>query len=346
MSLVSVHNEWDPLEEVIIGTAVDARIPRGDVSMRVIEYADAEEDADVPSGPHDDYAIRATEQELAALCEQLTALGVTVRRPAPRDHSVVAGTPDWSTDSFPDYCPRDGFLTIGSTIIETPMPLRSRYFEFLAYKDLFLEYFASGARWVAAPKPRLSDALYDTAAPVGGKVRDLEPCFDAANVLRLGTDLLYLVSDSGNELGSRWLQSFLGDTYTVHPVRNVYASTHIDTTFVPLRPGLVLCNSERVTAENMPEVLRSWDHVFVPPPRDLHPPHLAPNGSIWVGMNMLSINPNLVVVDRRQTELIAQLEGYGMDVLPAQLTHARTFGGGFHCASLDVRRTGTLETYS
>lgn len=32
---------------------------------------------------------------------------------------------------------------------------------------------------------------------------ETEPVFDAANVLRAGRDLYYLVSGSGNELGAR-----------------------------------------------------------------------------------------------------------------------------------------------
>jgi hypothetical protein len=31
---------------------------------------------------------------------------------------------------------------------------------------------------------------------------------------------------------------------------------------------------------------------------------------------------------------------------PMPLTHSRVFGGGFHCVTLDVRRRGSLETYS
>jgi scyllo-inosamine-4-phosphate amidinotransferase 1 len=34
-----------------------------------------------------------------------------------------------------------------------------------------------------------------------------------------------------------------------------------------------------------------------------------------------------------------------VEVIPAQLTHTRTLGGGFHCVTLDVRRTGELATY-
>jgi glycine amidinotransferase/scyllo-inosamine-4-phosphate amidinotransferase 1 len=69
------------------------------------------------------------------------------------------------------------------------------------------------------------------------------------------------------------------------------------------------------------------------------------NGSLWVGMNMLSVSPDLVLADRRQVALIKELERHKIDVLGLQLTHSRTFGGGFHCISLDVRRRGTLETY-
>ncbi|RUS93318.1 hypothetical protein DSM106972_096740 [Dulcicalothrix desertica PCC 7102] len=44
-------------------------------------------------------------------------------------------------------------------------------------------------------------------------VKELEPAFDAANVLRLGKDIFYLVSDSGNKYGAKWLQTFLGNEY-------------------------------------------------------------------------------------------------------------------------------------
>ncbi|MFD7244538.1 inosamine-phosphate amidinotransferase 1 [Streptomyces massasporeus] len=345
MSLVDVHNEWDPLEEVIVGTAVDALVPKADRSMMVIEFSDYDSPEDVPVGPYDQRVLEETEADLETFVDELEKVGVTVRRPAPRDHSIEAGSPDWRTDSFSDYCPRDGFLAIGDTIIETPMPLRSRFFEYLAYKDLFLEYFRSGARWISAPKPRLDDSMYVPEAPAGRRLQNLEPCFDAANVIRLGTDLLYLVSDSGNELGAQWLQSAVGDRYTVTPVRDVYAYTHIDTTFVPLRPGLVMVNSSRVTEDNMPEPLRSWDHIYAPQPADTGFVGPRANGSVWVGMNMLSIGPDLVAVDKRQVELIRVLEKHRIDVMPVQLTHSRALGGGFHCVTLDVRRRGTLEVY-
>jgi glycine amidinotransferase/scyllo-inosamine-4-phosphate amidinotransferase 1 len=343
--LVGVHNEWDPLEEIVVGTAHGARIPVGDRSLLAIELPGYGSVENIPSGPLPDWLVEETEAELERLCEELRKLDVIVRRPEPRNLGAVVATPDWQSDGLYDYCPRDILLTIGTTIIETPMVLRSRFLEPLAYKRLLLEYFESGARWISAPKPRLCDNMYDPAAPVGRRLQDHEPAFDAANVLRCGTDILYLVSDSGNEKGWKWLQRALGDAYTVHPCRGIYASTHVDSTIVPLRPGLVLLNPDRVHDGNLPEPLRGWDRIYAPPMTDTGFVGAHPRASEWIGMNLLVVRPDLVVVDDRQPALIRLLERHGVDVIPLRLTHARTLGGGFHCVSLDVRRRGSLETY-
>jgi hypothetical protein len=68
-------------------------------------------------------------------------------------------------------------------------------------------------------------------------------------------------------------------------------------------------------------------------------------GSDWVDMNLFNINPDLVVVDRDQTALIRLLEKQGLDVIPLKLRHSKMLGGGFHCATLDIRRRGTLQRY-
>lgn len=345
MSLVNVHNEWDPLEEVIVGTLRGGRIPEPDVSLHAVEFADLDSPDHIPSGPYPKHVVEETESELDLLCDELQAAGVKVRRPVSRDLSAAIATPDWRTSGFYDYCPRDGLLTIGDTIIETPMVLRSRFLEPFAYKELFLEYFESGARWISAPKPRLLDDMYDARAPAGKRLRNAEPVFDAANILRFGTDILYLISDSGNELGWRWLRSVLGDAYTVHPCRGLYASTHVDSTIVPLRPGLILINSARVNDDNMPDFLRSWDRIECAELVATGYLGERPYCSVWIGMNLLALAPGRVIVDRRQPGLIRVLEKHGVEVIPMQLTHSRSLGGGFHCVTLDVRRSGRLECY-
>jgi scyllo-inosamine-4-phosphate amidinotransferase 1 len=114
---------------------------------------------------------------------------------------------------------------------------------------------------------------------------------------------------------------------------------------LPLRPGLVLLNPERVTEENLPNFLRGWDKIWCPDLVDTG--YVGPHAycSTWIGMNLLVVRPDLVVVDDRQPELIRVLEKHGMGVLPLRLTHCRALGGSFHCVSLDTRRSGVLETY-
>ncbi|GAA3862083.1 inosamine-phosphate amidinotransferase 1 [Streptomyces sedi] len=345
MSLVDVHNEWDPLEEIVIGSIEGARVPVPGTDLFTIEYAEYGVEDRIPSGPVPKRVVEETREDLDRICRELTGLGITVRRPEDTDLSATVNTPEWSTDGQYNYCPRDVLLTVGDMVVETPMVLRSRFLEPFAYKDLLLEYFESGARWISAPKPRLRDEMYDVTRKKGQRLLDLEPAFDAANVLRFGTDLLYLVSDSGNEQGWKWLQSMLGDRYTVHPCRDLYAATHVDSTVVPLRPGLVLLNPERVNEDNMPDFLRGWDRIWCPELADTGFVGERPYASTWIGMNLLVIRPGLVVADERQPELIRALEKHDIDVLPLRLTHARTLGGSFHCVSLDVRRTGSLETY-
>ena len=57
--------------------------------------------------------------------------------------------------------PRDILLIIGDEIIEAPMAWRSRFFEYRAYRKLIKEYFMRGAQWTTAPKPLMSNELYD-----------------------------------------------------------------------------------------------------------------------------------------------------------------------------------------
>jgi N-dimethylarginine dimethylaminohydrolase len=53
---------------------------------------------------------------------------------------------------------------------------------------------------------------------------------------------------------------------------------------------------------------------------------------------MLAVDPHTVILDRRQHKLIATLEQCNFTVIPLELRHSRTLGGGFHCVTLDLWR--------
>ena len=164
-----------------------------------------------------------------------------------------------------------------------------------------------------------------------------EPVFDAANILRSNNDILYLVSNTGNKLGAKWLQNLLGDQYKVHILENMYSYSHLDSTIALLREGLCLLNPERVNESNMPEMLKSWDKIWSPPMVDIGY-HKVERASLWVGINLLSIDENTVIVDNRQTELIKELKKHKIDALDCKIRHSRTLGGSFHCVTTETLR--------
>ncbi|MGE0052790.1 MAG: amidinotransferase [Hyphomicrobium sp.] len=341
-------NEWDPLEEVIVGNPLNARYPTPDLSSQLAEFSDRSM-ADLPRGPFPEQVIEETEEDLAGFCKLLEQAGVTVKRPDPWRHDAKFSTIDWEAEGYYNYCPRDIMMVVGDQIIETPNVIRSRAQETFSYRSLLIDYMKSGARWYSAPKPRLLDSLFEGQDLERPTPRNDEPAFDAANVLRFGLDLIYLVSGTGNEMGGQWLQSILGDKFRVHFLKDVYFGSHIDSTLVALRPGLVLCNPGRLNDDTIPPVLKQWKVIYSPPMEntDRHSADYISRsiGSDWIDMNAFSINPNLVVVDRNQPTLIKLLEKHGLDVIPLKLRHSKLLGGGPHCVTLDVRRRGKMERY-
>ena len=347
MSIVWSCNEWDPLEEVIVGNPLRARFPTPDRSTQLAEFPDRSLE-EIPQGPFPQRIIEETQEDLSAFVAVLEQLGITVRRPETWPHEAKFSTIHWESEGFYNYCPRDLILVIGDHIIETPNVIRSRAQESFSSRAMMVDYLKSGAKWYSAPKPMLLDSLFDVDLDKPTPRND-EPAFDAANVLRLGRDLIYLVSGTGNEMGGQWLQTILGDAFRVHFLKDVYYGSHIDSTFVALRPGLILCSPARINNDTLPEILKQWEVIYSPPMENTgryDADYVSKSiGSNWIDMNLLSINPNLVVVDRDQTALIKLLEKHGLDVIRLKLRHSKMLGGGFHCITLDIRRTGTLQQY-
>jgi N-dimethylarginine dimethylaminohydrolase len=348
MSRVWSCNEWDPLEEVIVGNPLQARFPTPDLSSQLAEFPDRSL-AEIPRGPFPNKIIEETEEDLNKFVRVLTDLGVSVRRPQTWPHEARFSTIHWDSQGYYNYCPRDIMMVIGDQIIETPNVIRSRAQETFSYRKLLMEYMESGARWYSAPKPMLLDSLFQGVDLTKPTPRNDEPAFDAANVLRLGQDLIYLVSATGNELGGRWLQTILGDKFRVHFLKDVYYGSHIDSTLVALRPGLVLCNPSRINNDTLPEVLKQWKVIYSPPMENTgryDADYLSKCiGSDWIHMNAFSVNPNLVVVDSDQKALMRLLEKEGLDVISLKFRHSKMMGGGAHCTTLDIRRAGTLQRY-
>jgi N-dimethylarginine dimethylaminohydrolase len=310
-------------------------------------------------------------EDLQGLVSVLEKAGVTVLRPDASNVGKTYATPDWSASGDLVYNMRDLHLVVGDIVIDTPSQERHRMFESTCLYDIWYRYFETGFKWVSAPKPRLKGQYLISYVEDGHKHQKLtedEIVFEAANIVRMGKDLLYLVSRSGNALGAKWLQITLGDDYRVHTTSDIYRSSHIDSTVMCLRPGLVLLNASRVNEKNCPPIFDRWEKLYfgdiVKTPGktlefhenvrkrvhrelaaigvDTDIDHMA---SDWIGMNFLSIDPQTVIVDERQTALIKELEKKKFTVAPISFRHSHLLKGGIHCCTLDTVRDSVLESY-
>jgi glycine amidinotransferase/scyllo-inosamine-4-phosphate amidinotransferase 1 len=302
--MISSYNEWDPLKEVVVGTADFANWPTDDPVFAQESEKTTWTETPVPSGPVPDWIIDEANEDLDLLAHTLEQLDIVVHRPKPINFQDRGG--------MYNYCPRDRLLIHGSTVIDPAMMYPCRDMESEALEQVIFQ-----------------------ADTVLRMPRDQDLILDAANVLRLNDTLLFLESASGNKRAYSWLSKQLPDV-TIE-LCNFYSGVHIDSTIVPLREGLVLVNASRVNMNNLPNVFHDWEVVWATDvvAQDFYQ---YPYASKWIALNMLVVDPSTVIVDRNQTNLIRMLELYKFTVIPLELRHSRTLGGGFHCVTLDLIR--------
>jgi glycine amidinotransferase len=349
---VSSYNEWDPLEEVIVGVIDGAAVPEWDVAVAATMPARSEELFRRHTGrAFPEEHVRLASEELDGFASVLQEFGVRVVRPASVSYRRPFATPNWrSPGGLYGAMPRDLLLIVGDTIIEAPMAWRSRYFEIDAYRSLLTDYFRRGAKWIAAPKPQLLDDWYDSGYDrerpyESGRYLTLEhePTFDAADFIRCGRDIFAQRSHVTNRLGIEWVARHLGDDYRIHEIDVIDPSPmHIDASFVPLAPGKLLLHPRRV--RSIPAMFRSWEVRWAPEPA-LPQDHVLYMSSAWVSMNVLMLDEKRVVVEADEAPLIDVLDDWGLDVVPVPFRNVMRFGGCFHCATADVLRRGDLQSY-
>ncbi len=361
-TVVNSWNDFDPLTHVIVGRADHTCIAPSEPATE----AKVPEDSDMRGmwGPRPLETVEKANEQLDALANLLEKRGVRVDRPTPIQWNQAVNTPDFSTGSmFGCMPPRDVLLTLGSEILMAPMSFRCRYWEYLAYQPLMQQYFDADPdfRWEQAPRPRLTDESYKAGyfdeITIEERLRrtealdfvttEHEALFDAADICRIGKDLFCQHGLTTNRRGMEWLQrhfpghrlhsvNFPGDPYPIH----------IDATFVPLRPGLIINNPNRRLPEDQRRIFRAnnWEIIDAAPPSHGSPPPLC-YSSVWLSMNCLVLDHKTVIVEASEIHQMEQMDKLGMEVLPVEFRDAYPFGGGLHCATADVHRQGQCEDY-
>lgn len=299
---VSTTNEYGLLKSVIVGCVENFQWPANDNefdrSITRSTYPTTLTRGALPNSVYEE----AT-QDLNRLVEILTKRNIEVHRP-------VTSKPHWA------YSARDIILTVGDMVIQCPTPFESRANELQMYP------FLHNCNVIKAPRP----------------IKNSDPSFDAANVLKFGDKLLYSLSHSANEAGADWLQQQVGNEYEVIKWHVVdHDITHIDSTILSLDKNTILVNATRVKENQLPAFLKDFRKIWVDDieARDFF--HF-PYASRWIGMNVLSLDPETVLIDDLQTALAENLRSNGFQVITTSIRQSRTLGGGHHCVTCDLER--------
>jgi glycine amidinotransferase len=356
--VVNSYNEWDPLEEIIVGI-LDGMTQEvweaGRQAVVPLDYMDENRQMCVrfAGRPKAEAVgerwIELGRKDLEGFVHVLEAEGVIVRRPDFVDHTRPVMTPDWtSPGGRTSSVPRDVLIVIGDEILEAPMSWRSRYFEFIPYHNLCKEYFKRGAKWVAAPKPRMTDELYNWSYQRGEEyvLTEHEVVFDAADMTRCGKDIFIQLSNVTNRSGVEWLQRHYPD-YTFHPMTfGDERAIHIDCTFVPLAPGKLLINPDRPLRGEIPPMFKNagWEIRECPRTAMSHSDPKYSWGK-WFHMNTLALDEKRIIVEKTEEPFIKMLKDWGFQPIPVAFQNFYPFGGSFHCATVDIRRRGGLASY-
>jgi len=309
-------------------------------------------------------------------------VGIEVLRPPRNEYLETTETSNYFSFGNDFYNMRDLQIVLGKTLLTAAPSCPSRVEELKRLKP-FLSEAAKDAklRLNRAPIPYLKrnpvqEFLFDGMSLVpreyvegeklGGdyekvwhRLTEDEVLFDAANIARFHNQILYLVSSTGNERAFDWILGELDEDYH-SSLTDVYRSSHIDSTIVPLSESTVLVNGARVNATNLPSALKGkkilYFEAVAPIPqseREFHNlrkkagqeikslglhSNLLEMSSPWAGLNVLVVKENLIAVESRQEALMLFLESEGFNVQPIRLRHPYTFLGGLHCTTLDLIR--------
>ena len=362
-TVVNSWNEWDPLKHIILGVPDGCCIPPSEPASEPKIPKDS--DMKGMHGLRSQESVEKAKKQIDNFAKMLEERGIRVDRPTPLDFNQEVRTPEWIHGSMFGCMPaRDILLTVGKEMIEATMSYRSRWFEFLCYRPLLEKYFGEdpNMRWEAAPKPRLTGTSYKPGylsdsitieerlkmvADRNFVTTEAEPLFDAADILRFGKVQLVQHGFTTNLKAMDWLQRHFPDhrVHALHFPGDPYP-IHIDATFTPLRPGLIINNPKRRLPNEQRKIfnINGWEIIDSAQPAHKNPPPLC-YSSVWLSMNVLMLDTNTVCVEGSEVYQMEQLDKLGFEVLPVPFRDAYPFGGGLHCVTADVYRESGCEDY-
>lgn len=328
--MIEVHNTFDPLEEIILG----------DVDVGAVKLNNKQEQDRV------EYIFGKTKDELINFQEILSSRGIKVHRPNSIPNKAIS-TPYWNMPGTKiPLTPRDLYLILGNTIVESAMCEQERFFETFYFRDIMVQQFKSGAKWLSMPIPRHDYNNYEFVDD--NDVPNQDPIMDAPSCMKYGKDVFVNTRGAGNELGYTWLKTMFGDKYNFHEINNKKIIGHLDAQLTILRPGLLLTFHKKT---DLPPFFQDWEVITVDTTAD----RMKSKNQILIDsriqdsdfentvlvVNCLSIDKNTVVMwdhYKTETHMIKQLEKKNIDIIFVPFTYSHFFNQGVTCLTLELKR--------
>ncbi len=381
---MSSFSEYGRLRTIVLGTVEDYKPACwGWKSDNVLIGANFTQAIEISNSAIPLNIIEEVMEDLDEFEKTLINLEVEVIRPPRFESEPIHETEFFYSYGQDFYNMRDLHIVLGNQILSSAPSQPNRLLEI---KNLYAFFSALASKFkmelIQSPTPRLVNnvelpyfrdqvgnlvSFEEKLAPELGSVTseiwhrlsESEILFDAANLMRFESEALYLVSSTGNYQAFQWLKSN-SNNFKIEAT-DVYRSSHLDSTILPLNSETVLVNSVRVNPNNIPKSLMTKNILYFndvanisqsegnfhnnyrsPAAKKLENlgfhTNLKEMSSPWAGMNVLSLDENTVLVESTQGKLAQFLESKGFDVILVRMRHPYTMLGGLHCTTLDLVR--------
>lgn len=319
--LINSHNSWSALEEVWLGDV----------------YPSAWYDHLAPDIRDVFHAItETTKQDLDIIQKKLEEFGVVVQRP--EYHSIDDFVDSAGMLKKPEICPRDTFLTVGTTLL-TPHQISP------AWRSVLNNYDQQQIR------PGATHII------------------NGANVVRVGRDVII----DTDIFDIPPVDKSLFQDYRITWERN---GGHMDGCFAILKPDLIIANHYYNGYDrNFPgwqciflNESTYWDHRTSASPggeyngkfyaegvsfNSAFNDHVIRHAQNWVGdytetyfeLNCLSLDQHNVMMLGYNAALEKTLASHGITVHWVPFRCRGFWDGGMHCITLDIRRRSSIVDY-
>jgi glycine amidinotransferase len=192
-------------------------------------------------------------------------------------------------------------------------------------------------------------------------------CVQPPSIVRIGQDLYVDVDTHSSVWG--FVCEWMIDTSKKYRINICDTQGHSDGVFCPVAPGLIVSTHYKT---DYTQSFPGWELFRIPSglhnfscPKNwmMYNPsidnnkafsqHILDIAASWVGnftetvpeFNMLVIDEKNVVINSNSPNLITLLESKGITPIVCPLRHRFFWDGGWHCLTLDVRRSGGQNDY-